>query len=57
MQDRRLEEAQRIARQDVRDPRHDPRVELGVVIIEPRKVRRVAGERPRVQDRHPNEEG
>ena len=42
VEDRRFEEVQRIVSDLVRDPRDDPGIEGGVVVIEPSEVRRVA---------------
>ena len=49
-EDRRVKQGQRIARNDMRDPRDHEDVEAGVVVVEPRQSAGIAGEGPGVQD-------
>ena len=56
IEDRRLEQVQRIAGELMLHPGHDPGVEGGVVVVEARKMRRIRGERPGVQERERDEQ-
>jgi hypothetical protein len=56
MEDRRVEQLQGIARQDVRDPGNRPRVQRRIVVVEAREHGGIRGERPRVQHRHAREQ-
>src|SRR5206468_2873615 len=55
IEDVRVEQVDRIARQLVRDPRDRPRVQHRIAVVVAREVRGIGGERPRVNGRERDE--